>query len=728
MPFDDRNGEKTEMNLTWKKTAHKRPDPYLDWEFRTRRERNADPWCSVQIQIRPLRSALASLRKLERAVNKGFVPGHDVPAKKFTIRMSDDERTLLCRWIKALEGPKPPKIDDVDMQFFIYRQESFIYRDGKYHDPGFYRSLFVGPPIIGLHFNDFNPTPDPTKFHPPLVAATKVAIGIIDDGIAFAHQRFRDSDGSSRIAAMWLQETEKRSPGDNAVVFGRRLIHDDIKKLLQECKSEDEIYRRVGATDFGKTVKVTKFGKTNQYVYNPLAARVSHGTHLLDLAAGGSQTAGEIAILAVQLPSVATIDTSGLTMGSYVLQAVRMITTWADAFSEEHPLPLVINFSYGLLAGPKDGSQYLEKALADMIHHRNKRHQNPNLTRLVMPAGNSYRTRAAARLELKKRVETLEWVIHPDDGATNYVEIWLDTGAEGKRGEAPVEVWLTAQDGRTSHPIRPSVGHLHQATIGGGAIAGIYFQRIQHGKTVRERILLAVNPTVRNDECRELAPSGRWTLSIRNLTKKKITAHVYVQRDDTPFGYPRRGRQSYFDHAGAYERDPQTGDYRMQKEGCPIIYADTLSSIATCPMDESDHVIVVGAAEASEGQPPSDYTSSGPTKLRAGPDNSAFADDGDAHWGRLAAATFSGSVVAMRGTSVAAPQIVRLVAQQLQVLNSPAYNASGVKPKASAFSAQDDVIIPVASTDQARLGKFIFRPAPDGKIPKRRYPAVKELE
>jgi hypothetical protein len=705
------------MKVTWRRAPCEHPDPYLDWEFRTRREPNADPWCSVQIQIDPGHDPLASLIELRCAVQRGSVPGDDVDPGTFTIRMSDDERALLDYWIGALGGG-PSEIDKIDMQFFIYRQESFLYRHGKYNDPEFYKSLFAGPPIIGLKFNDFNEAPKSTTFPHALIAAQAVAIGIIDDGIAFAHERFRSFDMNSRVGAIWLQATEKRDSADDSVVFGRLLTKSAIDGDLGSCKNEDQIYRKVGATNFGNEDK---------YAYNPLSERGTHGTHLLDLAAGGEGVVNR-PILAVQLPPVATIDTSGLTMGSYVLQAVRMIITWADSLRRypEAPIPLVINFSYGLLAGPKDGSQYLEKALADLIHHRNKRHQNPNLTRLVMPAGNSYRTRAAAILELGENEEHLDWVIHPDDGATNYVEIWLDSGAESKRRQAPVEIRLTAQDEKTSRAIRPSEGHLHQGSISGGPIVGIYFQRVKHGYTARERILLAVNPTVRNDDCRERAPSGRWKLSIRNFTKKVITAHVYVQRDDTPFGYPRRGRQSYLDHVGAHERDPQTGDYRLQRDGCHIIYADTLSSIATCSMDESDHVIVVGAAEASENYPPSDYTSSGPSMVRPGPDCSAFADEGDALWGVLAAGTFSGSVVKLSGTSVAAPQIVRQVADELEAM---AY-ATSTKPDTShgaSPAATGPVTIPIDPPDP-RLGKYIFRPGSDGHIPKRRYSAVKELQ
>jgi hypothetical protein len=282
-------------------------------------------------------------------------------------------------------------------------------------------------------------------------------------------------------------------------------------------------------------------------------------------------------------------------------------------------------------------------------------------------------------------------------------------------------VMLTPPEGVAPYPICPEAGVMNELLVDDRPIAGVYYDAFP----TRERLVLVINPTVRNDQHRDLAPSGRWKVSIGNSGGQTITAHFYVQRDDTPFGYPRRGRQSRFDHPLAYERDEKTGDYRQQAPDCPIIYEDTLSSIATCPPGRT---IVVGAAEATDNHPPADYTSSGPTRLRSGPDNSAFADDGDAHWGRLAAGTFSGSVVAMRGTSVAAPQIVRHAAEQLQIMNSPGYDASATVAPGSASSGSGDVIIPVASKDQARLGKFIFRPAPDVKIPKRRYTAVKELE
>jgi hypothetical protein len=704
MPIDDSPSiGGSAMNATWHQADCTRPDPYLEWEYRTRREKQQETWCSVQIRVIPSgEEYLPSLCELKAAVDAGRQADDDVSSDFLTIRMADDERTLLEQRIDCLQrGGKI--VNKVEVQFFIYRWEPLIYLEGDYRNSLFYEIIFPGPPIAGLAFNALNPKPDPLKFRGgPLLTANAVAIGIIDDGIAFAHQRFRNPSQKSRIEAIWLQETERRNEKDNSVVFGQRLDGACIDGLIATCSSEDRIYREVGLTDFGNNL------------YNPLASRATHGTHVLDLASGGES---DRPVFAVQLPSTATIDTSGVTMGSYVLQAVRMIMIWADGLSAHlhQRVPLVINFSYGLLAGPKDGRQPIERALAELIEYRNC----TAATRLVMPAGNSYRTRAAARFELKDdKPQGLDWVVLPDDGATNYLEVWLDGGIR-EQGDSPVEVSLTPQCQSAGEVIRPVQGVVSEFVIDGRPVAGIYYQAFDD---LRQRILLAINPTVRNLDGRDLAPAGRWRLSIRNLTEQTITAHLYVQRDDTPFGYPRRGRQSYLDHPGAYERDEQTGDYRVQGPECPIIYQETLSAIATSSEAKPDHTIVVGAAEASECCPPADYTSSGPTKSRPGPDCSAIADEGDAHWGMLAAGTFSGSVVRMRGTSVAAPQIVRQIADDLAAMSLNARGATDAVPGASSGPPPNSIKVP--DGDHPRLGPYVIRPAENNDVPRRRYPAI----
>jgi subtilisin family serine protease len=682
------------MSAIWQELTRERPDPYLEWEYLTRPLRqNAKPkerWCSLQIQVLPGRDGdyLPNLCQLLEAVLTGRLDDDHVGSGVLTIRMADDELQHLRDVIGSVENRKDRlSVDRVQMQFFIYRLESLIYTQGTYGRTPIYEALIAGPPIEGLAFNERGAfAPLPFRGHRFLPAT--VAIGVIDDGIAFAHERFRLGPHESRIHAIWLQEAERRRKKDNGVLFGQRLDHDDINGLLKTCKSEGEIYRQVGVTDFG----------CNEY--NPLASRTSHGTHVMDLASGYDPAGVGVAppILAVQLPSVATIDTSGVTMGSYVLQAVRMIMVWADRLDDGRPVPLVINFSYGLLAGPKDGKQHLERALSDLIEYRNRTVR----TRLVLPAGNSYRVRTTARVTLEEgETQSLDWVALPDAAAPNFLEIWFDDGA-CEQTTSPVEITLTSPGWDLDTPVCLEQYVVRVLALDDRPIAAMCYDVLQTGTATRGRVFLAIGPSVRNDQEWPLAPAGRWKVSIRNATERPLTAHWYVQRDDTPFGYPRRGRQSYLDHDKAYERDRKTGDYREYEPGYPLIHEDTLSAIATSPCGTT----VVGAAEATDHAPPADYTSSGPTVSREAPDCSAIADDGDALWGVLAAGTFSGSVVAMRGSSVAAPQIARQIAAQ------------GAKPGAPPPADQ----IEVSSCDKPRLGEYILRPV--ARPWKRRYPAI----
>src|ERR1700730_12636956 len=107
-----------------------------------------------------------------------------------------------------------------------------------------------------------------------------------------------------RVYALWVQAVEQAIGQDGGVLFGQRLKIKKINKLLTDCKNEDQIYRKLGIIDFCRNR------------YHPLAVRASHGTHVLDLGAGYEASVGQPSrpILGVQLPSVATIDTSGVTM------------------------------------------------------------------------------------------------------------------------------------------------------------------------------------------------------------------------------------------------------------------------------------------------------------------------------------------------------------------------------------------------------------------------------
>lgn len=743
------------MTVTFGIENAQRPDPYLDWEFRTRpdlpgsgfsrgKTTPKDPWCSLYIRVKPVNGTdqFANLRRLANAVAAGRLED-DVSPSGATIRMADDERQHLLDLINTPGKLQPG--DDVLWQFFVYRRESLIYsEEGDYAPTDLYEVILAGPPIPGLSF-DNEPKVDsgirPSKIDKlPDIDRRGVAIGIVDDGIAFAHERFRNESGETRVMAIWLQDVERaemstdaRGRPDPGIAFGVRLDRDEINRLLAKhaAGTDADIYRDedVGVTDFGRNT------------YNPLALRATHGTHVLDVAAGydpsipGETSSDKLRpILAVQLPSIATLDTSGVTMGSYVLQAVRQIMLWAERLGEN--VPLIINFSYGLSAGPKDGTHPLELALNQLIEHRNTRAS----TCLVLPAGNSFRARTTARMDLKTgQAESLDWIVLPDDPTPNYLEIWLDREIGTDDKASPIEVILTPPGGLPADTARPDHGKLSTIKLDGHAVAATYYsvsdpQRIGGAERKRGRIFIAINHTVSNDGRVDCAPAGRWQLTLVNRSERAVAAHLYIQRDSTPFGYRRPGRQSFFDHAAAHGRDERTGDYdRLEREkDCPITQEETLSALATLPLDEdakgppgfNTRICVVGSAEASERFVPATYTSSGPTAKRRGPNCSAVTEEGRAHWGLMAAGTFSGSLVKMSGTSVAAPQVVRYIGNAFvgNRKGLPPVDENEVVPSRAppGVADQDTFATPVAGAKH-RLGSLVIQRRLSRRLLRRRY-------
>lgn len=700
------------MTSEWKEDDALRPNPYLEWEAQTRdglpNRQPEDRWCSLYIRVKPGPDDdyLTNLKRL-RTLAKD-------PHNSLHIWMSADELENLKRIIDS--GKITPNVNKVLVSFFIYRPESSIYSNGDFIPNDLFDVILAGPPIMGLTFNVRDEdTYKETEFTPrDDIDRRGVAIGIVDDGIAFAHERFRDAHGKTRVSAIWLQEIERREGGkDFGVAFGQRLNSDAIDRLKMN-RTEDELYRFIGLTDFYKNKR------------NPQASRASHGTHVLDLATGYDpvlKTEKLRPILAVQLPGALPVDTSGVTLESYVLQAVRQIMLWADRLGGKNEdgsdryIPLIINFSFGISAGPKDGTHEVEQALSELIAFRNDTRAS---TCLVLPAGNGYRARTTAKMKLAGgESQTLDWIIHPDDRTPNFAEIWLD-GRHAERAPSPIEVTLTPPGGLPADISTPVKGKVRKLTINEKAVAAVYYGV---AKTKRSRVFIAVNQTASLEGRTDCAPAGRWQITLKNVSDRTLSANLYIQRDDTPFGRPRAGRQSFFDHSKAYGRDPHTGAYDLLENGCPITQIDTLSAIATSDSDNKN-ILVVGAADASKPFLPAEYTASGPAKRRKGPDCSAVTEEGRAHWGVLAAGTLSGSIVRMTGTSAAAPQLVRCIANTFATKRTGGVppDISQCVPDEAPPNALDQGGFVTAKVDEERLGKFVLQRLPSRHIPRRRYP------
>jgi hypothetical protein len=407
-------------------------------------------------------------------------------------------------------------------------------------------------------------------------------VGVIDDGLAFAHQRFRRA-GASRMEYLWRQDWPSNQPWSPG--YGTELQKGNvggtpgIDSRIAQCKhaglvDEDEIYRLTGHVDFS----------TN--LHHAAVLRRAHGTHVMDLAAGFDESVApaDRPIVAVQLPIQTTADTSGGKLDNPVYDGLWYLAYRADhvaAHMGSGRLPLVVNLSYGLIAGPHDGSSILERAIDQFITLRSTP-QAP--AAVVVPAGNNRLSRCHASFTLAAQGDrrSLAWRILPDDRTPSFLEIWLPDG-----GAPSVRVQVTPPGGAAPSPWIPAGGTWSWLSAGGTTLCQIaYFNTVMPGIN-RPKILVVVAETADPESRREFAPCGQWTVAVENVGTPAVI-DAWVQRDDTAYGYPVRGRQSRFDDP-AYRYRDDAGRLVEVDNTSYVKRAGTLNALAT-----GDRPIVVG--------------------------------------------------------------------------------------------------------------------------------------
>jgi hypothetical protein len=488
-----------------------------------------------------------------------------------------------------------------------------------------------------------------------------VVTGIIDDGLAFAHELFRHKPKKTRIEYLWNQDGLPPNPPAGFfdgwelrkhTVGAVQGIDDYLKNSFYGgLADEDQIYAWTNHVDFKRSI------------HKPAAQRAAHGTHVMHLASGYPLTSApdDRPIIGVQLPVATTADTSGATFSKYVLEGLHYILARADTLTANPP-PVVVNLSYGLIAGPHNGSSILEAAIDELI---DKRQTDLNVPlRVVLPAGNSRLARCHAQfaLDANKKHETLRWRILPDDRTPSFMEVWLpDPG-----GNPPVvEVTVTTPTGDASPPIQQGEEYAWQD--GGEVLCKVlYLTTAAPGRT-RDMIFIAVAPTATLDSTRKLAPFGTWQVKVETKGAGQHTIDAWIQRDDTPFGYPVRGRQSRFDDLNYVYRDDAGREVEADVAASYVKRDGTINAMST-----GSKSIIIGGMKRRHWRP-AKYSAGGPViappgrgaPISNGPDAMTVSDDSPAYSGVLAAGTRSRSTVAMDGTSVAAPQITRWIAGEI---------------------------------------------------------------
>jgi hypothetical protein len=466
-----------------------------------------------------------------------------------------------------------------------------------------------------------------------------VVMGVIDDGIAFAHERFRTQTGGTRVEYCWLQD------------WGSVLSKTDIDGFIGASHGdEDLLYRTAGLTDY------------RVEGHKSAAWTAAHGTHVMDLACGEEPAANrdDRPIVCVQLPVAVTADENPGDLAFWIAHGIDFIVAQAQAIATARgtgPLPVVVNISYGLLADPHDGTSALEAYIEDKIAQC----QAAGFAlRVVLPSGNSYLPRTHARLRFTRAGQQvmLPWRTLPDDRTPSFLEIWLPPP---RPTQSRLTLEVTSPTGATM-----TIAELGaQVSLGtpGGDYAWAYWTAWPPSNRAWFTVVLqsSAQPDPQSPVA-QLAPAGTWRVQLTHTGGLAASdmVHAWVRRDDQAYGFPLRGRQSFFDDPRYRRFDHAGRDLELDLGPSPVRREGTINSMAT-----GASTIVIGAMLGKE-RLPAKYSSAGALVLPPrDPDAMTVAEDSRVHTGVLAAASRSGARIAMGGTSVAAPQVARRVADLL---------------------------------------------------------------
>ena len=472
-------------------------------------------------------------------------------------------------------------------------------------------------------------------------APPKALVGVIDHAINVAHARFRRADGRSRVACAWLQGGTHK-PG---VPFGCEWSGADLTALIKAHGASDEALLRVmGGLDFANPGD------------RPLAHRQSHGTHVLDLAAGadpGDAAAQSSDILAVMLPPVVARESSGEILPFFFLQGFAYLLQRARELNAgwkrtgKTAVPLYVNASLGISGGPRGGEGPIEAGIAALIEAHADLGGCP--VTVIFPAGNRNLARGHAQGTGSLDVP---WRLQPGDRTSNHVDCHMVGPGDAKVALcAPGGGWVEVA-------LRP--GDAYRLEENGAVIGRVVLEDAPGGR----RLGVSLAPTDPSDIPRAPARGGAWGLRV-TAPKRTTRIDAWILRDDSPPGFSDGGRQSYFDDPD-YEEHLRDGDVRAN-DPVPlkgyVARSGALNAMATAP----DRIVVGGYSlgeTAARKRVHMSLYSAAPLAgdVKEAVSVSAVSDRSRNLGGVLGAGTLSGSALSMNGTSVAAPQATRVLA------------------------------------------------------------------
>jgi subtilisin family serine protease len=377
-----------------------------------------------------------------------------------------------------------------------------------------------------------------------------VIIGIVDFGLDFRHRNFCNSDGNTRILALWDQKAPfDKHYSPEPFRYGRLIKEDQINEALKKADPYQALAYEASR--------------------NSLFDTGSHGTYIADIAAGnglGSNCPGiapKANIVFVDVSTAGTRMQGGQAVGSTFGDSVQLLEAIKFIFDYAKDQPCVINISLGSNGGPHDGTTPVEDAIDRLVK------QKPNRA-VVIAAGNSFgKSLHAAGCVPNGGYVDLKWQIPRFDPTGNELELWY-------AGEDRFSVEILNPDGKCVARVRPcQIWETTESSKGRMSVVN----RLGHPHYRDNTITVFFERGV---------SAGVWTLRLLGDAVRDGNFHVWIDRDD-------QGQSRFV--------KPKDKSYVISND-C------TLNSIA-CGYKA---IVVGSYNAYETNQPLSDTSSSGPTR------------------------------------------------------------------------------------------------------------------
>lgn len=237
-----------------------------------------------------------------------------------------------------------------------------------------------------------------------------VIVAVIDSGIDYMNEEFRNRDGSTRILALWDQSIMGDPPKGYRV--GSEYTKEQINEAI-EMPTREQRMELVPSQDFSR-----------------------HGTEVTSVAAGNNGVASQAELLVVKL---GTSQRGGFPRTIELMLGLNYVMEKALELQK----PIAINISFGNTYGAHDGSSLLERFI-DAISNLWK-------ACICISSGNEGANAGHVSVKLEEnKKESIELAVDSFQTGMN-IQIW-------KSYEDDVEISLYTPSGEKIGPIRNALG------------------------------------------------------------------------------------------------------------------------------------------------------------------------------------------------------------------------------------------------------------------------------